>query len=269
MKKILVTGSDGFIGKKLVNYLDQSNLQFIRIGRNVKINSLKNLKFDICIHLAQRKKGFNIVDENLSSTLNLLNLSKKNNAKFIYISSYLYGFGCYQPAKETSPLFTHNNYALSKLICENLCNYYKRKFNLKTIILRPFNVYDESINQDNIFSDIIKSIKNKKKFVLYKPFISRDYLHVIDLVKAIYLTIFYPKSDIFNIASSSSISTLSLLNMFQNNLGFNIDKKIVKYKNSFLIKKTLADISHTKAKLKWTPKIKINQGVKSIILSNL
>ena len=99
-KKILITGSNGFISQKLFNYLKNKNQSIFCTSRDKNdafyfdlkndSNSKHSIpKFDILIHLAYFK-GKSFIDEkkyNINGSKNIFLLAKKYKAKIIYISS--------------------------------------------------------------------------------------------------------------------------------------------------------------------------------------
>ena len=99
-KKILITGSKGFISQKLFNYLKNKNYSVFCTSRDINdtfyfdLKNNSNLKhtipkFDVLIHLAYFK-GRSFSDENkynIKGSKNIFLLAKKYNAKIIFISS--------------------------------------------------------------------------------------------------------------------------------------------------------------------------------------
>ena len=93
-----------------------------------------------------------------SNELELLNLNtivvndildniKYSNSKFIYFSSCdVYGSTGRVIANEESPLkfdinSSRSNYTISKVMGERLCEYHRKKFGTKSIILRPGHTF--------------------------------------------------------------------------------------------------------------------------------
>ena len=152
--KILVTGFSGFIGTYLVEKLKQYNHELILldISNGVDICDWKQIKqynnIDVIIHLANLSfvpasysDPQNFYTTNYLSTLNMLELCRKNNARLIFFSSYVYGQPQYQPIDEVHPIQAFNPYAQTKVICESLCEGYFRDFGVPITIFRPFNIY--------------------------------------------------------------------------------------------------------------------------------
>lgn len=101
MKKIFITGGNGALGKKLVNYVspnyevlsptsDECNI----LDLNKLTNTIKNFNPDIVIHLAAFVDTFGCekdvekaIDINIIGTINIVKACLNINCKFIYLSS--------------------------------------------------------------------------------------------------------------------------------------------------------------------------------------
>jgi len=277
--KIAVTGSNGFIGKNIVNALVTQGHEIITIDFVDGIdltswNQLSNIKeFDVLIHLAAKlfipdsyKNPRLFYYTNIICTLHALELCIKHKAKMIYISSYVYGNPQYLPIDEKHPVKAFNPYAQSKLICEELCNGYNRDFGIPAIILRPFNIYGKGQNRNLLISAIISQAK-MGEITLKDPRPKRDFIYIDDVVNAIIKSIHYNKStfEIFNIGSGKSYSVEKIANlivsMVQNKISVNYSGE--ERQNEVL--DTIADISKAKALLQWEPEIELEEGLKIMI----
>ena len=152
-KKILITGSNGFISQKLFNYLKNKNYTIFctsRFKNNAFYFDLKNdsnskhniPKFDILIHLAYFK-GRSFSDEkkyNINGSKNIFLLAKKYNAKIIFISS--------QSANSKS----YSKYGKIKYELEDVASHFD------ACIIRPGLIYEKNSNI-GIFGKIEKMVK--------------------------------------------------------------------------------------------------------------
>ena len=158
MDSILVTGSSGFIGSKIVKKL--SNSKVLTDSYNSKRVDLRNINevlnmdsADTVIHLAGKipsneLKWNDYFENNVSGTLNILEYCiKKKVKKLIYVSSYVYGKPEYCPIDENHPINPHNAYTWSKYFAERLCQFYCDRAEINLVILRPFNIFGESMNE--------------------------------------------------------------------------------------------------------------------------
>ena len=279
MNSILVTGSSGFIGRKVLeklpklgvitDYDNSIRIDLQNINEVMKINSA-----DIVIHLAgktpKKKLEWNdYFNGNISSTLNILEYCvKKNVKKLIYVSNYIYGNPKYSPIDEIHPINPHNAYSESKYLAERLCKFYCDKSNISLIILRPFNIYGESMNENFLLSNLINSIKTDQKMTIVNKDSRRDFLHVDDLVDLILKIKDYNcKFEIFNAGTGISFSFNEIIEKIEKitskklNLEYLEDKKI-------FINDIKADITKIKEKLDWKPKIGIDEGLKKMLKNN-
>ena len=276
MNSILVTGSSGFIGRKVLeklpklevisDYDNSIRIDLQNINEVMKINSA-----DIVIHLAGKTpkkelKWNNYFNNNISSTLNILEYCIiKNVKKLIYVSNYIYGNPKYSPIDEIHPINPHNSYSESKYLGERLCKFYCDKMNINLIILRPFNIYGESMNKNFLLSNLINSIKTDQKMTIVNKDSRRDFLHVDDFVDLILKIKDYNcKFEIFNVGTGISFSFNEIIEKIEKitskklNLEYLEDKKI-------FMDDIKADITKIKEKLDWKPRIGIDEGLKRML----
>ena len=240
-KKILITGSNGFIGKYLVyalaNVFHKNNNMIYGIDINQNLNKTKNykyfrkdltklkknqipkIKYDYVIHLAgipspvyYKKFPLKTIYLNAELSRELLEISKKNRSKFIYFSSSeIYG----NPSKENIPTKEIYNgnvssigdrscYDESKRMGETYTYIYKNNFNLDAKIIRPFNFYGDLMkrNDERIIPKFFYQSLNKKKITIYSNGQqTRTYCHIIDATIMIILAIFKGKKFVYNIGN--------------------------------------------------------------------
>jgi len=278
--KIIVTGSHGFMGKKLVKSLKINGHEICSVdfatGYDVaEWDSVKDLKgFDVLIHLAaityvpqSFKTPREMFRVNISGTLNMLELCRINKAKMIFNSSYVYGKPQYLPIDEKHPISSHNPYCQSKIIGESLCEGYHRDFQVPIVIFRIFNVYGEGQAPHFLIPHISKELAQNNDIVLENPVPRRDYIHIDDILKAYQKAIDYNESDfeIFNIGTGISYSARKVAELM-------IKASAVKPKLRFTGKEranevldTVADISKIQKVLNWTPSITLEQGLYGLV----
>jgi UDP-glucose 4-epimerase len=278
--RIVITGSSGFIGSYLVKNLakkDIYELKLIDKSDGIDICYWDQIKdfagFDVLIHLANKSfvpESYEnpqlFYHTNVISTLNALELCRIRNARFIYLSSYVYGHPDYQPVDEKHPVRPFNPYAQSKLICEKLCEGYSRDFNVPVIIFRPFNIYGSGQNGSFLIPSIIKQAK-AGKIVVKDERPKRDYLHVEDLVRAIELSIEYEAvkgTEIFNIGSGESYSVRQIVDTVMKLCAFDISYNCTNEYRPNEVLDTIADIKKIRKKLNWQPQIGIEGGLQSM-----
>ncbi|MCX7785721.1 MAG: GDP-mannose 4,6-dehydratase [candidate division WOR-3 bacterium] len=235
MKKVLITGIEGFVGNYLAGYLQSLGYDIygtywaIPQKTNYKIyycdirnyseilRVIKTIRPQIIFHLAAQSSVSqaekNLKDTfaiNTMGTLNVLESIRetKIRPRVIYISSCeVYGRSA-RKLTERMPPNPVSFYALSKLCAEKICLYYVSQYNLDIVILRPFSHTAPGQAEHFIFPSIAKRIAEievgKRKPVLQVGNINvkRDYLDVSDVIRAYYLAMKKGKTgEIYNITS--------------------------------------------------------------------
>jgi GDP-4-dehydro-6-deoxy-D-mannose reductase len=253
MKKILLIGGNGFVGKHLKNALIDS-YEVISTGKELNINNLHDLekfigkiKPDAVVHLAAISSIIDSIDApkktfdvNFFGTLNVLLALKKNKFKgrFLFISSsQVYGSIDENelPISEASHLKPDNPYAVSKAAAELLCLQWIKTENFKIIIARPFNHIGPGQSENfsiSSFGHQLAQIKLgiKKSFIEIGDIsMFRDFTDVRDVVSAYKLLLENGKEgEIYNIASNSEKTIKSLLDRMIRISGLEVDLRINK-----------------------------------------
>tara|TARA_Y100001970_G_C14254663_1_gene874360 strand:- start:3751 stop:4617 length:867 start_codon:yes stop_codon:yes gene_type:complete len=276
----IVTGSEGFIAKKLIEKLcsEEDLIGLNRSDGDLSVISLDDLisketKVDMVFHLAARtfvpnawKKPEEFIKENIASTLNVLNYCRLNKIPLLYMSAYIYGDQTELPIKENTVVVPSNPYAHSKYLCEQICEYYVQVFSLDITILRPFNVYGPGQDKNFLIPEIIEQIKTKDNLTVDSLEPRRDYIHVEDLVEAIITSSKIIKGfQVYNIGSGSSISVRSIIELIEEIIGrsFQIEERNIIRNNELM--DVVADISKASDSFSWEPKLTLKEGLKQIL----
>lgn len=274
-KKILITGSNGFIGNELVNFLYKRNYDLIGSTRenlnkkNTVRLDLANLDFDLSkilsgcdtvIHLAARthilkENSSNPIEEfrkiNVDGTLRLANQAAKCNVRrFIFLSSI--GVNGYhtnsKPFIHNDLPNPHNSYAISKFEAEEGLKKIAEKSSMDFVIIRSPAVYGKSCPGN--FGKIENIIRKGFPLPFDKINNQRSLLSIKNITNLIYVCMnkdiaknkIFLASDDKNLSLSQIITLLSILNkkktrIFKVNLFFL--KFILKF---YLNKKTIESL---------------------------
>jgi len=287
--KILVIGSEGNIGRKLIPYLRQcghhiykadivqgygSHYSVVDINHPMDLyNIFSSFKPEIVFNLAamvsritcEASPGLTI-DTNISGANNVIQLCKIFDAKLISFStSEVYGNigGILSENRECKP---NNIYGLSKLLGEELVKY-EVKNGLKAVIVRPFMFYDEDETLGEHRSAMIRfaeSLTKKQKITVHNNS-ERSWMHINDAVK-ILEKLMYVDFYIVNIAHSEVVDIKYIARRMCEILGLSykeyIEEKELPYKM------TLTKIPDIELQTKLTgviPKINIEEGIDLIL----
>ena len=222
-KKILVTGSEGFIGSHLTERL-------VKLGFNVKAFTLYNSfnskgwldscdkkvkkeieilsgdirdrsfvrkavkNCDTVIHLAaligipySYSSSQSYIDTNIQGTHNLLEAAKDFEIeKLIHTStSEVYGTAQFVPITERHPLKGQSPYSASKIGADQIAYSYYSSFKVPVTILRPFNTYGPRQSIRAVIPTIILQILKGKNYInLGSVSPTRDFSYIDDTVEA-------------------------------------------------------------------------------------
>lgn len=222
MKKIFVTGADGFIGSHLSEEL-------VRQGHNVRAfvlynsfnswgwldhvdaeirNSLDVFAGDIRDPYGVRKgmEGCDVVfhlaaliaipysyhspetyvDTNIKGTLNILQAARDLGvSRVVHTStSEVYGTARFVPITEDHPLQGQSPYSASKIAADQLAYSFYTSFGLPVSVIRPFNTYGPRQSNRAVLPTVITQIANgMRKLKLGALEPTRDFNYVQDTVR--------------------------------------------------------------------------------------
>lgn len=300
-KKILITGSQGFIGKNLTLKLASTNNVYGTFYKKKK-NNIKNVKFfkcdvrnkkkvkqllhkikpDIIFHLAAKSHptfSFNnpieTMNTNVMGTINILEACKilKLKSKIIVAcSSAQFGKKNFNelPVKEVSKQSPEHIYGLSKLVQEKISLQYFKMYNLYICNAIIFNTSGYGKNFD-VFQDLSKQVLNQTKKKIIKLNVGnidnqRDFLHVNDTVNALELIANKGENGQSYIISSGKLTKIKKILDYINKI---TKKKIIIKPKSKLFRrydeKNILGNSNKLKKLGWRPKFTVFDIVKDII----
>lgn len=259
-KIFFITGATGLVGSQLVRALGAINrihnlnmeiILFIRneekakniygdfleredikvvlgdvLDKDINLGDIKRI--DYIVHAAavttsktMIERPIDVIDISVNGTKNMLELSTRMNAEFLYISSMeVYGKFIDREEKVTENdlgqidiLNVRSNYPESKRLCENLCIAYQKQYNIPVYIARLAQTFGAGIlpGENRVFAQFAKSAINKKDIVLHTKGLSEgNYCYTRDMVLGL-LTILLngEKGNAYNVVNEANHTTIS------------------------------------------------------------
>ena len=301
-QKVVITGINGFVGHHLAKRLKSDGHTVIGIGHDEKVfDTLEEIvdeyhqadlsetwpeitDADGVIHLA----GLAAVGPSFDDPQRYINMNsamvthmceyytkQDKKPRIIVVSSgAIYDPHQSMPLNESANIGFSSPYAVSKVLVENQCNYYRNR-GLDCIIVRPFNhigpgqglgfilpdFYDRlSKLQDSSASISVGNIETR-----------RDYTDVRDIVDAYTRLVTTPelKETIYNVCSGASLSGREVLDQLKaamslDSVSFEVDPTLVRPTD---IENIVGDSSRLQSELGWMPTHSIKQTIQDFVAS--
>lgn len=280
MKRILLTGSNGFIGQALFTSL-KDNYEVVVLDREKYPFDQRAKLVDVCrdidiiIHLGGLTRGQSdeLVEANTVNTIRLADAAKSLNRPihFIFASSFSVYGGSTELLSESSPLFPRNSYGQSKKWAEEYLKLITSQSSVTVSILRLANVYGPHVPPfaQSVVATFIEQIKNGQSVTVNGDGTqTRDFIFISDVIKAFLHTITNQMNsnvDEFNICSAKSTSLNELINIISHELN---KKAVVEYKPaSPETVSWIGDFQYAKKALHWEPSVTLEEGIKKCVLA--
>ena len=243
-KKVIVFGSNGYIGSHLVHFLAKhgANIYAYDIDHSPLNPTSNYLKIDFANYQDLRNVNWNVdavfiftgrtgtitgfndyIDFITINEIGLLNvLTGVHNSGFspriVYPSSRLVYRGSDRPIKENDEKEAMTVYAVNKLACEQLLRIYQNTFGLEYTIYRICIPYGHFTNSEYSYGTIgffINQAINTSEIILYGDgSLRRSLTYIWDICNQIVLTCFSPKSvnEIYNLLGEEySLSNIAYM----------------------------------------------------------
>ncbi len=289
--KVLITGSESFVGKELIHQCLEKNISVIGCDAiDSKNTNYDFYKIDICskqisskifenvdsvIHLAAlsrdsdcKGRSYDCFNTNVMGTLNLVEHIKKTKVKQIIFASSEWVYDKFEENEEKNEeslieIANHNSeYALSKLVSEsNLRQEFNNNF-CDVTILRFGIIYGPRKTNWSAVESIFNAVKTQSEVKIGSLKTGRRFVHVSDIANGIIQSIGLKEFNIINLTGDRIETLENIIKTSEEILGKNIN--IVETNPTSI---SIRNPSNSKAKklINWNQKIDLKRGLETLL----
>lgn len=297
---ILVLGGSGFIGANLVRTIllhrddvygttstfDAWRLEDVPERNKVMVDLLVDADLESLFAGIAPRTVFNCVSyggysfetdfrliyrTNFNLTTRLLHLMEKRSIS-CYVhsgSSSEYGDNCTAP-DETAPTAPNSDYAVSKVACAALINYFGHKKGLPCANLRLYSVYGPLEDSSRLIPNVIRHGMTGSYPNFVHPDISRDFIYIDDVVEAFIATALNLKEEdygeSFNIGSGSKTTIADIATISQALFGIDHEPVFSSMPDrKWDVSDWFANPDKAVRCLNWQPRTRLHEGLRSMV----
>lgn len=297
MKKVLITGSKGFLGQNIAHYYSKKGYETYGIGHGdllvdeckiiglkywikseITVDALKEMNqiFDLIIHCGgSGSVGFSIENpyqdfkKTVDGTLEVLEYMRLYNtgAQLIYPSSpAVQGEHPNTPIKEDFIGRPASPYGYHKKIAEDLCQSYSEKYGLSVKIIRLFSIYGNGLKKQLLWDACQKLMEGRTKVEFWGTGSeTRDFIHIDDVLSLLDTVV--ATKDRFLIVNGGSGEKHTISEVIELIRKMLFSECTVSFNNQVNIGNPIyywADMEKL-SHLSWSPAINFEEGVRSYI----
>ena len=270
--KILITGSNGFVGKNLIEYY--KNHEIVELNRDHKndqlLEFLESHNPDVIINCAAE-----IYKHELMWTSNVLLAGQlisyaafyNPRCKIIQIGSSAEYGAVPRPTKETDRINPIDMYQATKGSATLMCQGFARQYNLDICIARPYSLFGPHEKPHRLFPRLARAFKHDEPMQLFHGV--HDFIYIDDFVRGIDMLINKddkPPGDIVNFGSGIQYSNEEVLQIFEKIIGKRAPIEIIKKMNkAYESDVWVCDTTYAKEKYNFEVKFTLEDGIKDFL----
>ncbi|MBM3813771.1 MAG: NAD(P)-dependent oxidoreductase [Acidimicrobiia bacterium] len=287
--KLVVTGSQSFIGKALRRACRNQGIQWLGIDA-LPVQAIDEIQVDIrdpglhrrlpagadaLVHLAAisreqdcRRDPAEAFSVNVGGTLNLIKAAQVTGVRqFVFASSeWVYGEvssqGCQTEESVIDASRILSEYALSKLAGERLLEMAHRHGELAAAAVLRFGiVYGPRPGNWSAVEALFEAVRTREEVEVGALATARRFIHVDDIARGILAVLGRPGRDVFNLSGDRLVSLGEVIEESARILG---RRPRVLEKNPRLVSVRNPDNAKARAELNWRPQMELVQGLESL-----
>ncbi len=295
LDNILVVGGTGFIGSSIIEEALLRGFSCTSLSRSAPpdcqtLEGVEYLQADLCDrgsleflkerdftyivfaggavdHSALSTGGKSVIDTHLGGLINFTeNINKTNLKRFIFFGS---GdeYGTHSEVRnEADREAPFSPYSFSKVACTHFLQMLHRTEGLSCVILRLFLAYGEKQKSNRVIPYIIQKSKSNAAIELGDGDNIRDFCHISDIVRAVFLVIASEGIDgeIINIASGEPRKINEVAEFIVGMIGKGKLEFSKSSQNRVMASHQVADTKKANEMLEWYPEKKFEQGLTAV-----
>ena len=216
MKKAIVTGANGFIGKNLVNELIQNNVEVIAVDRKganwsslsdkaisiecdlSEISRLPEIisdrDIDCIFHLAWQgvsdsdAKNYEVQLKNVTATMELIKAANEMKVPSFILAGSIHEFEAKVEMNSGAPVTNLGNmYKTAKLTAHWMGKAFAGSYGIRFLCPLIINAYGEGENSARLINTLVRKVLNGESPELSDATQLYDFVHVTDVARAFYL----------------------------------------------------------------------------------
>lgn len=278
VRKALITGATGFLGRHLAAALAGAGVEVVGTARATGHDILRDeLPLDGVDHVFHLAAATGVPAAwadpaetllvNSHGTVRVLDQCRRAGCPMTLASTYVYGKPDRLPVAEDHPVYPSNPYSLSKLLAEESCRAFAGMYGLQVSVLRVFNIYGPAQDERFLVPLIVRQAMDPElpEVVVQDLAPRRDYVHVDDVVRAFLATTRLPGFSLFNVGSGESHSVAEVIALACAAAGRAKPARQTGAVRPADVPDTVADIGRIRAALGWSPRVGLAEGLRGMV----
>lgn len=264
--RIFITGSTGFLGKAITQFLSQHTYFKYRRGDNIT-QQLQDFCPDVIIHSAgEIYKEDLMISSNIILTHTILEYVKLNNqVKMVYFgSSSEYGKKT-QAMRESDVCDPQNLYAATKTAGTLMCQAYARSHDCDVCVVRPFSVYGDYEPSHRLIPTLRNKILLGQPIQLIQG--THDFIYIADFVDLIDRVVRAPRSttqaDVVNAGYGACFTNSEVADTFAKVLDMPVKYTMLETRKLCDSPWWVCDVDRAKSRYNFTAQYDLEKGLAS------